>query len=45
MSSEHFLVDDTVIGVWASHKSFRPEGEDGTSPTPPAGDGRNAEAD
>jgi transposase len=42
VSSEHFSVDGTLIEAWASMKSFRPkEGDD----EPPAGGGRNAEAD
>lgn len=48
MSSEHFSVDGTLVGAWASHKSFRPKGEDGAPPDPPAsgpGGGRNAGAD
>jgi IS5 family transposase len=45
MSSEHFSVDGTLIGAWASHKSFRPKAEGGTPPTPPASGGRNVEAD
>jgi transposase len=42
LSSDHFSVDGTLIEAWASMKSFRPKdgGED-----PPAGGGRNAEAD
>jgi IS5 family transposase len=42
LSSEHFSVDGTLIEAWASMKSFRPK--DG-SDEPPAGGGRNAEAD
>jgi transposase len=45
MSSEHFSVDGTLIQAWASHKSFRPKGEDATPPAPPKTGGRNAEAD
>ncbi|WP_376100828.1 IS5 family transposase (plasmid) [Roseomonas sp. CCTCC AB2023176] len=54
MSSEHFSVDGTLIGAWASQKSFRPKAEsddggDGTPPPSPAagggGSGRNADAD
>ncbi|WP_424140265.1 IS5 family transposase [Roseomonas chloroacetimidivorans] len=44
MSSEHFSVDGTLIQAWASQKSFRPKGEDGVPPAPPASGGRNAEA-
>ncbi len=28
LSDEHFTVDGTLIEAWASHKSFRPKGED-----------------
>jgi IS5 family transposase len=41
LSSEHFSVDGTLIDAWASLKSFKPK--DG-SDNPPAGGGRNAEA-
>ena len=46
LSSEHFSVDGTLIGAWASMKSFKPKagGDDAGEPPPPAG-GRNAEAD
>ncbi len=43
LSKDHFSVDGTLIQVWASNKSFRPK--DDTDDTPPAGGGRNAEAD
>lgn len=43
LSKDHFSVDGTLIQAWASHKSFRPK--DDTDDTPPAGGGRNAEAD
>lgn len=42
LSREHFSVDGTLIQAWASHKSFRPK--DGPH-DPPAGGGRNADAD
>jgi len=42
LSTEHFSVDGTLIEAWASMKSFKPK--DG-SDEPPAGGGRNAEAD
>ena len=42
LSSDHFSVDGTLIEAWASLKSFRPK--DG-SDEPPAGGGRNSEAD
>jgi transposase len=42
LSTDHFSVDGTLIEAWASMKSFRPK--DG-SDEPPAGGGRNAEAD
>ena len=42
LSTEHFTVDGTLIEAWASLKSFKPR--DG-SDEPPAGGGRNAEAD
>lgn len=43
LSSEHFSVDGTLIEAWASMKSFKPR--DGSGDDPPAGGGRNAEAD
>jgi hypothetical protein len=42
LSSDHFSVDGTLIEAWASMKSFRPK--DGSGSEPPAGGGRNAEA-
>ena len=42
LSTEHFTVDGTLIEAWASLKSFK--ARDG-SDDPPAGGGRNAEAD
>jgi transposase len=42
LSTEHFSVDGTLIEAWASMKSFR--SKDG-SDEPPAGGGRNSEAD
>jgi transposase len=39
-SSEHFSVDGTLIDAWASHKSFRPKGDE-----TPKGPGRNPEVD
>ncbi|MCW8088522.1 IS5 family transposase [Sabulicella glaciei] len=45
MSSEHLSIDGTLIGAWASHKSFRPKGEGGAPPAPPACGGRNGEFD
>jgi transposase len=42
LSTDHFSVDGTLIEAWASLKSFKPR--DG-SDEPPAGGGRNAEAD
>jgi Transposase domain (DUF772) len=51
LSTDHFSVDGTLIEAWASMKSFRPKslssGEDPSngSGEPPAGDGRNREAD
>jgi transposase len=41
LSSEHFSVDGTLLGAWASAKSFRPK--DGAGE--PAADGRNGERD
>jgi transposase len=35
LSDEHFTVDGTLLEAWASHKSFRPRGED----PPPDGGG------
>ena len=43
ISSDHFSVDGTLIEAWASLKSFKPR--DGSDAEPPAGGGRNAEAD
>ena len=42
LSTDHFTVDGTLIEAWASLKSFKPR--DG-SDEPPAGGGRNTEAD
>ena len=42
LSTDHFTVDGTLIEAWASSKSFKPR--DG-SDEPPAGGGRNTEAD
>ena len=42
LSTDHFTVDGTLIEAWASLKSFKPR--DG-SDDPPAGGGRNTEAD
>ena len=36
MSDEHFSVDGTLIGVWASHKSFQPRPDRGGDGSPPA---------
>jgi transposase len=44
LSSDHFSVDGTLIGAWASMKSVRPKGGDG-APSPPGDGGRNAEVD
>jgi len=41
LSKEHFSVDGTLIEALASHKSYRPKGEDG----PPGGGGRNPTVD
>jgi transposase len=43
LSTDHFSVDGTLIEAWASLKSFKPR--DGSDDEPPAGGGRNAEAD
>ena len=43
ISTDHFSVDGTLIEAWASLKSFKPRG--GSDDEPPAGGGRNAEAD
>jgi transposase len=43
LSSDHFSVDGTLIAAWASIKSFKPR--DGSDDDPPAGGGRNGEAD
>jgi transposase len=42
LSTDHFSVDGTLIEAWASMKSFKPK--DGPD-EPPAGGGRNGEAD
>ena len=41
LSDEHFSVDGTLIGAWASMKSFRPKDGSGEPPGP----GRNGERD
>ena len=41
LSDEHFSVDGTLIQAWASQKSYRRKGDDSE---PPAGGGRNSEA-
>jgi transposase len=43
LSTDHFSVDGTLIGAWASMKSFKPR--DGGGEEPPTGGGRNAETD
>ncbi len=40
MSDEHFTVDGTLLEAWASHKSFKPKGDD--APPPP---GSNPDVD
>ena len=35
LSDEHFTVDGTLLEAWASHKSFKPTGRDGTPPDDP----------
>jgi transposase len=35
LSDEHFTVDGTLLEAWASHKSFKPKGADGTPPDDP----------
>jgi len=42
LSRDHFSVDGTLIGAWASMKSFRPKGDEDA---PKGGGGRNAERD
>jgi transposase len=42
LSGEHFSVDGTLIGAWASMKSFKPRNG---SDDPPSGGGRNPQAD
>ena len=32
LSEDHFSVDGTLIDAWASHKSFRPRGDEGDGP-------------
>ena len=43
LSDDHFLIDGTLIDVWASMKSLRPK--DGGDDDAPPGGGRNAERD
>lgn len=43
LSTDHFSVDGTLIDAWASLKSFK--SKDGSDNEPPAGGGRNVEAD
>jgi len=43
LSSDHFSVDGTLIEAWASMKSFKPKSRS-SGEEPPAGGGRNAEA-
>ena len=52
MSDEHFSVDGTLIGAWASHKSVQPKPDAGSQTPPPAAPpggpaaaNRNAERD
>jgi transposase len=40
LSDEHFTVDGTLLEAWASHKSFRPRGDD-----PPSAGGANPTVD
>jgi transposase len=42
LSTDHFSVDGTLIDAWASIKSVKPK--DGSREPPPAGGGRNPEA-
>ena len=42
LSTDHFSVDGTLIEAWASMKSFKPKDD---PDAPPAGGGRNTEAD
>ena len=35
LSDEHFTVDGTLLEAWASHKSFKPKGDDRTPPDDP----------
>ena len=43
LSKDHFSVDGTLIGAWASMKSFRPRDGSGDGPRHPAG--RNCDVD
>ncbi len=43
LSKEHFSVDGTLVQAWASHKSFKPKGDDDAGPDAPGG--RNVDAD
>jgi len=46
MSSDHFSVDGTLLQAWASHKSFKPDGDsDGDRGDSNGFKGRNAEVD
>jgi transposase len=46
LSTDHFSVDGTLIEAWASMKSIKPKnGPQDGSGAPPAGGGRNVEAD
>ena len=35
LSAEHFTVDGTLLEAWASHKSFKPKGDDDAPPDDP----------
>ena len=43
-SSDHFSVDGTLLEAWASHKSFKPKDQPARADEPPAGQGRNPDA-
>ena len=44
LSDEHFSVDGTLIGAWASMKSFQPKAETDGSEPPAAGSGEEGQA-
>ena len=45
LSEEHFTVDGTLIEAWASHKSFKPKDDGGSSMGDGEGAGKNPDVD